>query len=219
VDEELSRPAFRSAVSLPVVLGNGHERIDPIRDLDHIRQFVASPGPAALFDLPWTPLHLLICFLFHPWLGWLTAAGALTVSALAIWGSTQPRPGGAKRADCCSAPKCGRRWAPECRSAATMNLAARRSSASDLHQRVSRSFRREVTARQALALLCVPYLLHPLVLVLAAYLAIRQEIAGTIISFDPCFAHARTSRCRGGATATVCRRPPGNNAQARARGK
>ena len=58
---------FASPPSRP----NG-ERGDPIRDLDQVRQFFATPGPAALFDLPWTPLYLVVCFLFHPWLGWLT---------------------------------------------------------------------------------------------------------------------------------------------------
>ena len=187
VDEELSRPAFRSAVSLPVVMGNGHERIDPIRDLDHIRQFVASPGPAALFDLPWTPLYLFICFLFHPWLGWLTAAGALTVSALAIWGELRSRASAARSVQIAAQRQSvvdgGRRNAEVL---ATMNLAAR------LEQRFETSTSEFLSVIQkgsdsgtsiSAAVRALRTLLQSLVLALAAYLAIRQEIStGTIIA-------------------------------------
>ena len=95
LDEDLSGPAFRSAMSVATVAANG-ERVDPIRDLDQIRQFVATPGPAALFDLPWTPLYLVVCFLFHPWLGWLTMSGALVVSVLALWGELRSRASSAR---------------------------------------------------------------------------------------------------------------------------
>ena len=63
LDEDLSGLAFRSTVSAGG--GANGERVDPIRDLDQVRQFFATPGPAALFDLPWTPLYLAICFMFH----------------------------------------------------------------------------------------------------------------------------------------------------------
>lgn len=59
-------------------------RPDAVRDLDTIRQYVAGPGPLALFDLPWLPVYLLIVFLFHPALGWLATAGALLVTALLV---------------------------------------------------------------------------------------------------------------------------------------
>ena len=34
-----------------------------------LRGFLSSVGPTALFDLPWMPLYLLICFIFHFWIG------------------------------------------------------------------------------------------------------------------------------------------------------
>ena len=40
-----------------------------MRDLDQMRAFLSSPGPAALFDLPWIPLYVGICFLFHSLIG------------------------------------------------------------------------------------------------------------------------------------------------------
>ena len=91
IDETLSGSAFQATVTLPLTAGSVAGAPDPTRDLDHIRQFVGSSGPAALFDLPWAPLYVVICFLFHPWLGWLTLGGAVVVSALAIWGEVRAR--------------------------------------------------------------------------------------------------------------------------------
>jgi len=52
----------RSAL-LPRSDGDGQQ---PQRDLDQVRAFLAGAGPGALFDLPWIPLYVAICFLFHP---------------------------------------------------------------------------------------------------------------------------------------------------------
>ena len=54
--------------------GDGQQ---PLRDLDQIRGFLAGGGPTALFDLPWMPLYLVICFAFHPWIGITASVGAL----------------------------------------------------------------------------------------------------------------------------------------------
>src|SRR6202034_1256957 len=41
-------------------------------------------GPIALFDLPWMPVYLAICFLFHPYIGLTALAGALVLVTLTI---------------------------------------------------------------------------------------------------------------------------------------
>ncbi len=56
----------------------------PARDLDTIRQFVSGPGLIALFDTPWVPVYLLVIFLFHPVLGFLSLAGAVILFILMI---------------------------------------------------------------------------------------------------------------------------------------
>lgn len=61
--------------------GNGGQ---PLRDLDQIRTFLSSAGPTALFDLPWMPLYLVICFLFHPWIGILVVVGAILLLTLTL---------------------------------------------------------------------------------------------------------------------------------------
>lgn len=57
-----------------------------LRDLDLMRGFLSGPAVAGLFDLPWVPLYLAVLFLVHPWLGWLTIAGAGVVAVLAWLG-------------------------------------------------------------------------------------------------------------------------------------
>ena len=55
----------------------------PLRELEILRGFLSSPAVHGLFDLPWMPFYLLVLYLVHPWLCWLTIAGALVVMVLA----------------------------------------------------------------------------------------------------------------------------------------
>ena len=77
LDEQLSDVSFDSAVMLSLQLGRKAGRVDPVRDLDQLRQFLSGPGPLAIFDVPWMPAYIAIIFLFHPMLGWLAIAGAI----------------------------------------------------------------------------------------------------------------------------------------------
>lgn len=54
------------------------------QDLDAVRNLLAGPAPFALFDIPWTPIFLAVIFLFHPFLGWISVAGAAVLIALAV---------------------------------------------------------------------------------------------------------------------------------------
>ncbi|MGU3540971.1 type I secretion system permease/ATPase [Methylobacterium sp. A54F] len=56
----------------------------PLRDLDQIRAFLGGPGPGAFFDLPWMPVYLAICFLFHPLIGVAGLAGAAVLAVLTL---------------------------------------------------------------------------------------------------------------------------------------
>lgn len=59
-------------------------RSEATRALDNMRLAFSGPGIQALFDLPWTPLYLLICFLLHWSLGLLALMGALILTSVAI---------------------------------------------------------------------------------------------------------------------------------------
>jgi PrtD family type I secretion system ABC transporter len=62
----------------------GSDGQQPVRDLDTIRSFLSSAGPNALFDLPWVPLYLAICFAFHTMIGVTALAGAVVLMSLTV---------------------------------------------------------------------------------------------------------------------------------------
>jgi len=59
-------------------LGN-HGTSTAVNDLDQIQGYLSSLGPTALFDLPWLPFYLAICFAFHPYIGYAVLAGAVVL--------------------------------------------------------------------------------------------------------------------------------------------
>ena len=73
LDESMSGRVYDAIVRLPLKIGGKGEGTQPIRDLDNVRSFLSGSGPVAFFDLPWMPVYLAICFLFHT-LDWLNRA-------------------------------------------------------------------------------------------------------------------------------------------------
>ena len=65
-------------------LDRSPDSYNPVRDLEIARGFFSSPAILGLFDLPWIPIFLLIVFFIHPWLGYLTVAGAAVVVVAAL---------------------------------------------------------------------------------------------------------------------------------------
>ncbi len=84
LDEALSGRVYDTMVRLPLRAGNRGEGNQPLRDLDSIRSYLSSLGPVALFDLPWIPLYLAICFIFHPLIGLTAFVGAVVLIALTL---------------------------------------------------------------------------------------------------------------------------------------
>ena len=58
--------------------------LQPLRDLDQIRNFISGGGPAAFSDLPFLPIQIIICFLIHPLIGWATVFGATVIFFLTL---------------------------------------------------------------------------------------------------------------------------------------
>lgn len=54
-----------------------------MRDFDNVRTAMASPAIAAIFDVPWTPVFLLVAFMLHFWIGILAVAAAILLVSLA----------------------------------------------------------------------------------------------------------------------------------------
>jgi len=84
VDRALGRRTYDAVVQAPLAVARQGDGLQPLRDLDQVRMFLSSPGPAALFDLPWIPLYLLLCFAFHPWIGTAVLAGALLLVSITL---------------------------------------------------------------------------------------------------------------------------------------
>ncbi|WP_018260314.1 ABC transporter transmembrane domain-containing protein [Methylobacterium sp. WSM2598] len=79
LDERLGPRVFALVARLPLSPGGGSLGLQPVRDLDQVRGFLAGGGPIGFFDLPWTPFYLAICFLFHPLIGVAATIGALVL--------------------------------------------------------------------------------------------------------------------------------------------
>ena len=84
LDEAMSMRVYDAVVRLPLTMGGRGDGAQPIRDLDTVRGFLSGVGPVALFDLPWMPVYLIICFVFHTYLGLTALAGAIILVTLTV---------------------------------------------------------------------------------------------------------------------------------------
>ncbi|MFG5379837.1 ABC transporter transmembrane domain-containing protein [Yoonia sp. R2-816] len=82
LDAQLSATSYECSITLPILIGRKAETLDPVRDLETVRQFLVGPGPTAIFDLPWMPVYLTIIYVFHPILGLVATGGAVFICIL-----------------------------------------------------------------------------------------------------------------------------------------
>jgi PrtD family type I secretion system ABC transporter len=85
LNENLNERIYDALARVPLKIQGKADGIQPVRDLDQIQGFLSGLGPTALFDMPWMPLYLGICFVFHPWIGITALAGALVLVSLTLW--------------------------------------------------------------------------------------------------------------------------------------
>ena len=81
LDAELAGPILRVIVARPGL--SQLERAQAMRELDALRQGVSGPAAAAVFDLPWAPIYILVSFLLHPALGIFSLCSTLVLLLLA----------------------------------------------------------------------------------------------------------------------------------------
>lgn len=84
LDKKIAPLAHRVAIDMPRFGFSTSEALERGRDVDTVRGFLGSQGPAALFDLPWMPIYLVFIYLLHPLLGALTFAGAFILTVLTV---------------------------------------------------------------------------------------------------------------------------------------
>lgn len=82
IDAQISPESYDISTKLPLILGAKASSLRPVNDIDTLRQFMSGPGPAAIFDVPWLPIYLVMIFLFHPVLGLTALGGAVVISVL-----------------------------------------------------------------------------------------------------------------------------------------
>jgi ATP-binding cassette subfamily C protein len=91
VDTRLSGPVHAALIRQPLRGGPQGDGLQPLRDLDQLRSFLSGAGPTAFFDLPWMPLYIGVCFLFHVWIGVAALAGAVLLCVLALLAESRTR--------------------------------------------------------------------------------------------------------------------------------
>lgn len=66
----------------PELLASGADA--RLGDVGRLRTFLSGPMMASALDAPWIPVFLIVVFLLHPMLGWITLAGTVILAAMAF---------------------------------------------------------------------------------------------------------------------------------------
>jgi PrtD family type I secretion system ABC transporter len=192
LDEALSGQLYQTIVRLPSFVGFRNDGAGAMRDLDSVRSFMGGLGPVALFDLPWIPVYLAICFIFHFWIGMTATIGAFILIGLTIsteWLTVKPTMAAAKLAQSRNAMIESSRRNSE--TLVTMGMIPHLTGRwSTLNQAYLASNRRASDAAGGLGAISkvLRLTLQSAVLAVGAYLVIHQEasagiiIAGSILS-------------------------------------
>ncbi len=64
-----------------------------MRDAATLRETIGSSTPASLFDVPWTPVFIALCWLMHPLLGMVSLFAAIGIFTIALFTETLSRGG------------------------------------------------------------------------------------------------------------------------------
>ena len=86
-ERRLSAPVFTNAILAPAgPSGNGKETggSQNLRDLQTIKTYLMSPGLITVLDTPWALVFIVVLFLLHSAVGWLTVVGALLIIGLGL---------------------------------------------------------------------------------------------------------------------------------------
>ena len=83
LDELLARTILQSTLGRANQNGQ-RNALQAMREFDVLRQAMTGPAILAVLDAPWVPVYVLIAFLLHPWIGFLSLVGAGLVVLLAV---------------------------------------------------------------------------------------------------------------------------------------
>jgi ATP-binding cassette subfamily C protein/ATP-binding cassette subfamily C exporter for protease/lipase len=66
-------------------------RLEALRELTVVKNFIATPTVFNVVDMLWVPLYLVIIFLLHPWFGVVATIGAMILFGLAWYNERMTR--------------------------------------------------------------------------------------------------------------------------------
>jgi PrtD family type I secretion system ABC transporter len=187
LDESFGTRVYDAIVRMPLLTRAGGDGLQPLRDLDSVRAFMASAGPTALFDLPWMPLYLFIAFLFHPYIGLAAVAGSAILVALTVATETRTREPARASSQALAArnafTESTRRNAEVIRAMGMGQRLAYRWSATHLRHLDETQRASDIGGGLGSASRTLRLMLQSMILGLGAYLAIHQEVSsGSIIA-------------------------------------
>lgn len=186
LDQRVGAKSFRAWLQAGREVGSdGRNEAQPLRDLESVRGFLSSPAVSGIFDLPWMPVYLIVLFLVHPWLGWLTVAGAVVVMVLALVNRVMTRHAVAQAANL---DMVERHFSERSQSLAGALLPMGMENAltgrwQELHNATLAGAQKGANASEALVAASRAFrmLLQSSILTLGAWLVIRGEISGGMI--------------------------------------
>lgn len=185
IDWRVSDRVYDLVVRLPLRTRGGGDALQPVRDLDTIRSVLAGSGLPALFDLPWLPVYLAICFAFHPLIGWTALGGALVLVVLTLLTDRLSRRS-VQRASTYAAARnrladASHRNAEVLASMAmSARLLARWRELGDAHRK-QQTIANDISGAFGVTGRILRMMLQSAVLAVGAWLVIRQEASGGII--------------------------------------
>ena len=91
LDQRVSGHIF-AALFDGIVRRDAQAGAQALRDLDSFRQTITGPSVAVLFDVPWTPVYIIILLIIDPIVGLVCIIGALILLGLAILQDRLARP-------------------------------------------------------------------------------------------------------------------------------
>jgi len=91
IDIDLSRTVFKSMMR-QISRMPGVQAAAGLRDVSALRQYCSGSTITAYFDLPMTPICIILIFILHPYLGLIAVAGGVVTCALGFAAERMARP-------------------------------------------------------------------------------------------------------------------------------
>lgn len=185
LDTRLSSSVFAAFAQAPLRATKAADGLQPLRDLDQVRSFLSGMGPIALFDLPWMPFYIAICFLFHFLIGAAALAGAIVLCSLTVLTEFRTRAPSrvvsALAADRNALAEAARRNAEVLQAMGFGTRVTERWSRTNVDYLAAQARSSDVTGSLGVVSKILRMTLQSCILATGAYLVIRQEATGGVM--------------------------------------